>query len=128
MPSIRLSYFNGPLKNYETDEAVLHTEDHSDSSDEEDVKAEQARFQEVLQGVKIAFRKTSAPIPQPHGQLETVAFEGPVMMDMQDAGIEAATEGDDGEEEDAVEAIFNVVGEEHDKACLHDREFIGADD
>ena len=93
LPSIRLSYFNGPLKVYAGDEAVPHTEAQSESSDEDDVNAEKARFQEVLKGVKIAFRAGTAPLPQPYGQLETVAFEGPVQMVLgEDAGIEQAAQ------------------------------------
>jgi hypothetical protein len=119
LPSIRLSYFNGPLKVYGGDEAVPNTnadsDSYSDSSDEEDVKAEQARFQEVLQGVKIAFRKTAASVPQPHGQLETLDFEGPVEMEMEEeGGIKEAAKGDLGEQSVEVEKLCNNIAEELD--------------
>ena len=133
LPSIRLSYFNGPLKVYAGDEAVPHTEAHSDSSDEEDVKAEQARFQEVSKGVKVAFSATTASVTQPHGELETVAFEDPVQMVLvDDAVFVEAAGGDIGEQDDAdaalIEAMFNLMAEEHDAFSLLDRNFMDADD
>ena len=130
LPSIRLSYFNGPLKVYAGDEAVP-PEAHSDSSDEEDVKVEQARFQEVLKGVKVAFSATTASVTQPHGELETVAFEDPVQMVLVDDAVLVEAAGCDiGEQDDAalIEAMFNLMAEEHDAFSLLDRNFMDADD
>ena len=129
LPSIRLSYFNGPLKVYAGDEAVPNTnadsDSVSDSSDEEVVKAEQARFLEVLKGVKIALRPTTASVPHPHGQLETAEFEGPVEMEMgEEGGIkEAAAKGDLGEQDVEVEELCNIIAEELELSSLNEKEY-----